>query len=181
MENQIIEFKGIQLPTPIIGGHRVVPIKTICELIDVNIKSQIDWIKTHPVFSKLGGLHPLTGADGKTYEMYSLPMIDAYSWLSSISLKNRKEGSEEKQYAFMAWFRDQMVQQYQVVELIEQSLESERELIRLNEQELLEIKDIESDLKRRKEVIKSRQKRVDAIRHNRVTGQIEMELLESPE
>jgi hypothetical protein len=60
-------------------------------------------------------------------------------------------------------------------------LESERELIRLNEQELLEIKDIESDLKRRKEVIKSRQKRVDAIRHNRVTGQIEMELLESPE
>lgn len=177
MDNQIIEFQGTKLPAPLIGGHRYVPIKTICEMIDVNVKDQSNWIKKHPVFGQLGGIYPLTGADGKTYKMYALPMLDAYSWLSSISPKQRREGSEEKQYAFMAWFREQMVQEYQVVELIEQSLDRERELLRINQQEMKEIKEIEADLKRRKDDIKLRDQRVAQIRHNRVTGQIEMELL----
>lgn len=110
--------------------------------------------------------------------MYALPMLDAYSWLSSITPRQRRKGSVEKQYAFMAWFRDQMIQEYQVVRLIEKSLESERELLRSIEMDEEEIKAIEADLKQRKRAVKDKTERVAAIRHNRVTGQIEMDLLD---
>ena len=75
--------------------QRMVPIKPICEALGIDRKRQQDKIKEHPILSSVGGLQPLTGADGKQYEMFCLPMKYVFGWLFTINPANVGEESRD--------------------------------------------------------------------------------------
>lgn len=76
--------------------NMMVPIKPICEALGIDRKRQQDKIKEHPIYSRFGGLTPLTGADGKTYQMVCLPMEYIFGWLLSINPANVSEFARDK-------------------------------------------------------------------------------------
>ena len=75
--------------------EQLIPIKPICELLGIDRKRQQDKIKEHPILSSVGGLSPLTGRDGKQYEMYCLPAKYILAWLLNINPNNVNEESRE--------------------------------------------------------------------------------------
>ena len=149
----------------------MVPVKTVCQIIDVKFSTQDSWLKEHPYFSQLYLLEGVVAADGKLRKMNCLPMFDLLSWLASISENNRKDGSADKQYAFMSWLRSQMMEMYKSIAIAraensyEHDLVSKREEV---EQKLLEakgnVKDLQNTLKKIDDTL-------DDIRINRFTGQ----------
>lgn len=77
----------------------MLPVKTLCGILDVDYQTQDNWLKQHPFFGQLYRLAYTTGADGKQYEMSCLSIFDVQGWVCSISLNNRKPGSVERQTA----------------------------------------------------------------------------------
>lgn len=75
--------------------QRMVPIKPICEALGIDRKRQQDKIKEHSILSSVGGLKPLTGSDGKEYEMFCLPMKYIFGWLFTINPANVNEEARE--------------------------------------------------------------------------------------
>lgn len=124
-----LEFEGIRISCPLTDGMRMVPIKPICELIDIQFKNQDSWLKGHPTFSKLYLLVGVVAADGKTRDMNCLPLFDTYAWLASIRDDKRRPGSVAKQTAFMAYLRGRMLDTYKEIALIK--AENEMELMLL--------------------------------------------------
>lgn len=180
MQDAIIKYDGNDIATPLVGGHRVVPVKTICEIIDVDYSTQHRWLKKHEIFSQVLGLAPIPGADGKKYDMASLPMIAAFGWLVSISQNNRKDGSVEKQNQFIIWFLAKINGEISKGQADDPLVEAERELVALNRQDQEEVKELEAALRKKKQTIKARVERIEQIQHDRRTGQIRMNLLDSP-
>lgn len=178
MENQInaiqpveLTFEDVKLSCPIEQGHRMIPVKAVCTIIDVDFKTQDSWIKEHPFLSQLYRLWPTVGADNKAREMNCLSILDLAFWIGSISLSSRKPGSIERQYRFMAWLREQMLGFYKSIDVWVQENKYEQQLIELKEQ-------TEEELLRAKQTVKelnSRLKEIDVtiedIRLNRFTGQ----------
>lgn len=68
--------------------EKFVPIKPICDILGIDRKSQQDKIKDHPILSSVGVLSTLTGADGKQYEMFCLPLEFVFGWLFTINSSN---------------------------------------------------------------------------------------------
>lgn len=68
--------------------EKYVPIKPICDILGIDRKSQQDKIKDHPILSSVGVLSTLTGADGKQYEMFCLPLEFVFGWLFTINSSN---------------------------------------------------------------------------------------------
>lgn len=180
MELMTLDYEGTAIPCPIEHGHRMVPVKAVCEALQVQFKNQDSWLKEHPYYGQLYLLSGVVAADNKVRKMNCLPMIDLLGWVSSIATRNRSEESIARQYAFMAYFRQKLLQEYQQVTVLEQSLDQERELLNANKAEEEIIQGIEAELKARRKSIKEREKRIEQIRVNRVTGQIEMDLLTAP-
>lgn len=70
------------------NGSPFVPIKPICDALGIYHQTQINKLKEDEFFSSVVALGATTGADGKTYEMLSLPLKYALLWLGSINPKN---------------------------------------------------------------------------------------------
>ena len=149
----------------------MIPVKTVCTIIDVDFKRQDTWLKEHPFLSQLYSLSPTTGADGKRYEMRCLSVFDLAFWVGSISLAGRKPGSIERQYRFMAWLREQMLGFYKSIDVWVQENKYEQQLIELKEKtedELLKAKQTVKELNSR---LKEIDVTIEDIRLHRFTGQ----------
>lgn len=70
------------------NGSPIVPIKPICDALGVDYPGQFSKLKEDVFYGPVIGLSPTTGADGKTYQMASLPLKYALLWLGSINPKN---------------------------------------------------------------------------------------------
>ena len=77
------------------SDEQLVAIRPICEALGIDRKRQQDKIKEHPILSAVGGLKPLTGADGKQYEMFCLPLEYIFGWLFTINPANVNEEAKE--------------------------------------------------------------------------------------
>jgi hypothetical protein len=94
--------------------EQLVAIKPICEALGIDRKRQQDKINCHPILSSVGGLKPLTGADGKIYEMYCLPLEYIFGWLFTINPANVNEDAkpalikyqQECYHALFAYFTE---------------------------------------------------------------------------
>lgn len=73
------------------SDEQMVAIKPICDALGIDRKRQQDKIKEHPILSVVGGLSPLTGKDGKEYEMFCLPFKYVFGWLFTINPNNVDE------------------------------------------------------------------------------------------
>ena len=76
-------------------AEKLVPIKPICEALGIDRKAQQDKIREDEFLSSVGVLSTLTGADGKQYEMFCLPLEFIFGWLFTINPKNVKEEAQE--------------------------------------------------------------------------------------
>lgn len=164
-------FDEVKITCPIESGHRMVPVKTICTIVNVDYKTQDNWLKKHPFFAQLYRLAPTTGADNKTYDMRCLPIFDVNVWLGSISMNNRKEGSIEKQYALMTWLREQTIAEYKSIEVFKKENEYEKELMKHREEKEQALIDAQSNTKKLKGEIAKIDQTLEDIRISRFTGQ----------
>lgn len=90
MDQKIITtINGIQLTAVTNEAHEVfIPIKPICDALGIDDKRQREKIQNDEILSSVGGLKPSTGGDGKTYEMYCLPLQYVYGWIFTVNPKN---------------------------------------------------------------------------------------------
>lgn len=77
------------------NGHKLVPIKPICEALGVDYPTQFTRLKEDPILSSTIGLNPMVGADGKVREMASIPFRYVFGWLFRIDSRNVKEEARE--------------------------------------------------------------------------------------
>lgn len=167
----VLDYQGISLPCPIDEGHHMVPVKTVCGIIDVDFKKQDNWLKKHSFFTQLYTLRYTTGADGKQYEMRCLPMFDVISWLASVTDHQRKEGSTKKQYAFMAWLRSEMLSMYKLIEVFQSENRYELELMEKKGNVLDELEEAQMKAKELKNYLKNINEKIEEVRAKRYTGQ----------
>lgn len=166
-----LTFEEVKLSCPIEEGHRMIPVKTVCTIVNVDFQTQDNWLKDHPFFSQLYRLAYATGADGKRYEMRCLPIFDVNSWVASISMNNRKAGSIERQYRFMAWLRERLLETYKSVDVWIQENKYEQQLFTMKEQMEEQLYAAKKAVKDIQAKIKEVDTTIDDIRFNRFTGQ----------
>jgi len=166
-----LDYHGTSISCPITDGHRMVPVKTVCQIIGVDFPTQDNWLKKHKIFSQLYSLDYTTGADGKQYEMRCLPMFDLFAWLTSISQNKRREGSVDKQYAFMAWLRQEMLSMYKLIEVFQEENKYELDLIMKKSDTVDEIAEKNDELKKLKSDLKKIDLSLAEVREKRFTGQ----------
>lgn len=173
IKNALVEldFEGTIIVCPMAANHRMVPVKTVCQIIDVDFKTQDNWLKKHRIFSQLYSLDYTTGADGKQYEMRCMPLFDLYAWLNSISDNKRRDGSTEKQYAFMAWLRNEMLSMYKLIEVFQEENQYELSLIEEKSNLLDELDTITKETNRVRSQIKKINNSLEDVRSKRFTGQ----------
>lgn len=171
-----LEFNDFTLTCPIEEGHRMVPVRTVCEIIDVDFKRQDSWLKQHPFFTQLYNPRTTVAADNKQRIMNCLSIFDIDGWLHSIGSKNRKPDSIEKQYAFLAWLREKKMELYKSIDLFMEENKYELELIELKESALNELEEAQGEVKKIKDQLKKINKSIDDVREKRFTGQTALKL-----
>lgn len=166
-----LEFQGIQISSPVEEGHLMIPVRTICKIIDVAFQKQDSWLKAHPFYCQLYTPRVTVGADNKARMMNCLSILDIDGWLNSIGNKGRKEGSIEKQYALLAWLREEKLKFYKSIDLFMEENQYELELISKKSRlvdELIDAKSVVSEINKE---IKKIDRTIDDVREKRFTGQ----------
>ncbi len=164
-------FEETKLTCPIEDGHRMVPVKTVCTILDIDFQTQDSWLKGHPFFSQLYRLAYTVGADNKQREMNCLSIFDLYAWVASVTDNNRKPGSVERQYRLLVWLREKMLGTYKSIDVWIQENKYEQQLLTLKEEteeQLLIAQQTVRDLKSKMKEIETT---IEDIRLNRFTGQ----------
>ncbi len=77
------------------NGDKKVPVKPICDALGVDYPTQFTRLKSDPILGSVIGLNPTTGADGKQYEMVTIPFRYVFGWLFRIDSRNVKEEARE--------------------------------------------------------------------------------------
>lgn len=54
--------------------EQLVAVKPVCEILGVNYTTQVEKLKSHPIFGSVIPLRGTTGADGKDREMVCIPL-----------------------------------------------------------------------------------------------------------
>jgi len=77
------------------NGEKMIAVKPICEALGVAFEPQFTKLKTDPILSSVVMLSVTTGADGKQYEMVTIPFMYVFGWLFRIDSRNVKEEARE--------------------------------------------------------------------------------------
>jgi hypothetical protein len=166
-----LQFEDIKITCPLEEGHRMVPVKTVCQIIGVDYNRQDSWLKSHQFYAQLYKLTYTVGADGKRREMNCLSIFDIDGWISSIGSQNRSKGSIDKQYLFLAWLREQKLNMYKSIDLFMQENKYELELIEAKEDLLNKLEETNEALKSYKKGLKQINESIEEVRAKRFTGQ----------
>ena len=166
-----LEFEGTEINCPIAEGHRMIPVKTVCTIIDVDYQTQDSWLKKHKYFGQLYSQDYTVGTDNRTRLMNCLSAFDLISWLASISENKRRDGSIEKQYAFMAWLRNEMVDMYKLIEVFQKENDYELQLIETKAGKVEKMVELNAQVSELKRDIKQIDNSINEVREKRFTGQ----------
>jgi len=77
------------------NGEKMIAVKPICEALGISHKPQIERLNSDPILSSVVTLSMTTGADGKQYEMVTIPFKYVFGWLFRIDSRNVKEEAKE--------------------------------------------------------------------------------------
>ena len=83
-KNLIGKINGVEIVTVEQDGEVYVPIKPICTALGVHDNGQRTKIYQDVILASVGNVILSTGADGKQYEMFCLPIKYIYGWLFTI-------------------------------------------------------------------------------------------------
>jgi hypothetical protein len=70
------------------NGTKMVPIKPICEALQIDVDSQRKKLREDPILNSVTVLSTATGSDGKQYEMVTIPFKFVFGWLFRIDSRN---------------------------------------------------------------------------------------------
>ncbi|WP_300505312.1 phage antirepressor N-terminal domain-containing protein [uncultured Duncaniella sp.] len=94
--NHITTINGVEIFAEVTSdGNIFVPIKPICTALGIADNKQREKIQEDDILASVGTLRVSTGADGKQYEMYCLPLEYVYGWLFTINPKNVADSARE--------------------------------------------------------------------------------------
>lgn len=85
MQLLISKINGVDIVTVERDGEIFVPIKPICAALGIEAAPQRDKLQNDEFFNSVGTIIVSTGADGKSYDMYALPLKFIYGWLATIN------------------------------------------------------------------------------------------------
>lgn len=94
MKNSIT-INGIQIELTQYIDCLLVPIKPICEALDIDFSGQRKVIKEHALLSRNTFLQKSTSRDGKRYTMLHLPLKYVLGWVFEIDSRKVKPSSVE--------------------------------------------------------------------------------------
>lgn len=77
------------------NGQKLVPIKPICEILNVDYPTQFQKLKDDEILSSVVTLTVITGADGKKREATSIPLMFVFGWLFKINPDKVKPEARE--------------------------------------------------------------------------------------
>lgn len=167
MNNQVIsKINGVDIVTVERDGEIFVPIKPICEALGIEDAAQRVKIQNDEFLSSVGSIIESTGADGKSYDMYALPLKFIYGWLATINPGKVKPEAREA----VSRYRREC---YDV--LYEHFTGSMRRTIATNNAEIELLQQINSAITREKEAKAERRKAEDAL------GKLRAERLTPPQ
>lgn len=75
--------------------ERLIPIRPICDALGIASNKQVEKIKEDEILGSVATLRVSTGADGKQYDMFCLPLQYIFGWLFTINPKNVNEDARE--------------------------------------------------------------------------------------
>lgn len=84
-EKAITVINNIEIVTVDRDDEIFVPIKPICEAIGISSHAQREKLLNDDFFSSTGSIIESVGADGKSREMFALPLRYVYGWLDTIN------------------------------------------------------------------------------------------------
>lgn len=174
MELVTIDFQGVEIPCPFADGDRMVPVRHICEAIDVQYKNQDTWLKQHAFFTRVYLLVGTHDAQNRVQDMRCLPLNLVVAWLASISDSNRRAGSVEKQHELMSLLLDKMKETYQLVEVVAKSNNYQLELIRKKEELLEQLERDKANLATTKKQLGEINHSIDEVLSGQARGVIEL-------
>lgn len=173
-----LHYEKHTISCPLEDGVRMIPVKTICKIIDVQFKNQDSWLKKHPFFSQLYLLAGVVGADNKRRKMNCLPLLAVNTWVASISETHRKQESIDKQNALIAFLYHETNRLHKSIDVFMQENKYELELIELKESLNEQITEVKQTMKRLQEEEKKVNQTLKDIRVNRFTGQTALQFPE---
>lgn len=138
----IARINGVEIPAVVENGETFIPVKPICEAIGVADQKQREKIQNHPILSSVGTLRVSTGADGKKYEMFCLPLKYVYGWLFTINPGNVSPEAKENVIKYQNECYEALYDHF---------TRSSRRQIESNEAEIRQLKIINEALARERE------------------------------
>lgn len=166
MKEQLIsKINGVDIVTVEQNGEVYVPIKPICTALGIDDKAQRDKLNSDEFFVSTGGIITSVAEDGKSREMYSLPLRYVYGWLATI---NPGKVAPDAKEAVMNYRR----KCYDV--LYEHFAGGLRRQVETNEAEIALLKEINSAIGEEKDARTRRKKaedKLDKLRAERLNPQ----------
>ena len=148
--------------------NELVPIRPICQLFGIAPNGQIVAIKENPLFNSVSKICLSTGADGKQYEMFCLPVEYLFGWMLSINSSYVKQEVRENLLTYqkecVAALKEHFFGKFRK---LEKSFEKSAKL-EVERQALLAKKDMADDLRRYLEITKElKEEKVDRSKNSR--------------
>lgn len=84
-EKAITVINNIEIVTVNRDDDILVPVKPICEALGIDVDAQRNKLNTDEFFNSVTAIITATGADGKSREMFALPLRYVYGWLATIN------------------------------------------------------------------------------------------------
>lgn len=145
MNKPITYINGSEIVAVETDGNVFVPIKPLCEAMGIDSRAQRDKIQTDEILSSVGVLSTSTGADGKQYEMFCLPLKYIYGWLFSINPKNVAPEAKDSVSRYRRECYEALYDHFH--EAMQRTIETNEQEIKLLEK-ISNYKDAESDARR---------------------------------
>lgn len=145
MNKPITYINGTEIVAVEEDGNVYVPIKPICSILGVADQSQREKILEDEILSSVGTLRVSTGADGKQYEMFCLPLKYIYGWLFSINPKNVAPEAKDSVSRYRRECYEALYDHFH--EAMQRTIETNEQEIKLLEK-ISNYKDAESDARR---------------------------------
>lgn len=95
-KNLIGKINGVEIVTVEQDGEVYIPIKPICTALGISDRPQREKMLQDEILASVGNVILSTGADGKQYEMFCLPIKYIYGWLFTIQPERVAPEAREK-------------------------------------------------------------------------------------
>lgn len=173
MSSQIITVNEKEIPIATIKNEKYVAIKPICSAIGVDFQKQLEKIKNDEIIGQLYTLRGITGADGKTYKMGTIPLRYVFGWLFTINPKNVKPEIKQDLINYKKECYDALFDTFtKRTAILKEKTEYQVKLSDLEE----EIKELDAykEIQKYKSLIKNASERMNKLDKNVINEQLDL-------